>query len=332
MKPISKRAWQKALSEVITDPEILCKHLDLTLNQTEKDYFKKNVLSFPLRVTYSFLNCIQKGNRFDPVLLQILPLPIEEENHSDFKEDPLSETEFNPIPGLLHKYPSRVLLTLTSACAIHCRYCFRRHFPYKDNRMEKSHDGILRYIESHPEVNEVILSGGDPLSAPDSVLEQLSSQLKTLENIRYFRIHTRMPVVLPERIDESFLSWIGTLPWKLVMVLHINHPQEVSEALIKVVSDLKKQGVTVLNQSVLMKNVNDDVCVLEQLSHTLFSAGILPYYLHQLDKVAGAHHFWVDPIRGAQLYKALSERLSGYLLPKWVTEIPNELSKSLLIV
>lgn len=330
MKIQTKRAWQQALSNLITDPVELCQKLNISLDSTEKNYLTQNHLSFPLRVTHSFVNRMQIGNRFDPLLLQVLPLSVEDQVSEDFKKDPLSESLFNPVRGLLHKYPSRVLITLTNACAIHCRYCFRRHFPYKENRIEKSYDEIIRYIEAHPEVNEVILSGGDPLSAPDSVLENFTTQLKKLHQIRYFRIHSRMPVVLPDRIDDAFLSWISTLPWKVIMVLHINHANEINDEIKKIVSDLKQRNVTVFNQAVLMKQINDEVSVLEELSHALFSAGILPYYLHQLDKVSGAQHFWVDPSIGAQLYQQLSERLPGYLLPKWVTERPHQLSKSLM--
>jgi len=246
-----------------------------------------------------------------------------------FTSDPLMERNANPIRGLLHKYKSRVLVILGSACAGHCRYCFRRHFPYEDNMLsQQEFSKIAEYVEQAPDVNEVILSGGDPLITSNSRLKHLIKTLEQIPHLTKIRFHTRTPVVLPARIDAEFIDLLQQTRLQTIMVLHCNHPNEIDATFSEAMSALKEAGVTLLNQSVLLKGVNDNRDTLIQLSKSLFSAHILPYYLHLLDPVAGASHFDVPEEVGAKLINQLLTELPGYLVPKLVREEPNKPSKS----
>ena len=286
---------------------------------------------FPLRVPHSFIRRMQPGNWNDPLLRQVLPVHEEWREKPGFRRDPLGEREGMILPGLLHKYTGRALLTLTGACAVHCRYCFRRHFPYGDANPAASHwDAVLDYLAGHGEISEIILSGGDPLALPDARLGELARQLAVIPHVRTLRIHTRLPVVLPERVDDHLLAWLGDHPQRTVLVVHCNHPNEIDTAVTVSMGRLKQAGVTLLNQTVLLKGVNDDALTLARLSETLFEAGILPYYLHQLDRVQGGAHFEVSDATARELMNSLHAALPGYLVPRLVRETPGTQGKQLL--
>lgn len=324
-----KRSWQEALSDLITDPRELLTLLELDPGLLDAALAAARV--FPLKVPRGFAARMQKGNLNDPLLKQVLPLGAELHEVAGYDTDPLQEVQANPIPGLLHKYHGRVLVTLTSACAIHCRYCFRRHFPYEENNPGRlGWEKIFAYIQQKDSISEVILSGGDPLATSDKLLALFTDQLTRIPHVKRLRIHTRLPVVLPERITPAFIEWITALKLETVIVIHANHAQELNEEVRQSLHALRQAGVTLLNQTVLLKGVNDDDHNLIALSEALFSAGVLPYYLHVLDKVAGAAHFDLPLSRAQALHQALASRLPGYLVPKLVCEQPHASSKTLL--
>lgn len=321
--------WQFALSDSIRSLEALCEALNLPLEAVADGKLGEN--GFPVRVPKHYLSKIKPGDIQDPLLLQILPVLAESQPHPGFVADPLAEKHSNPQTGLLHKYQSRVLLVLTGACAINCRYCFRRHFPYQQNQLtgeELFH--IQSYLMQHPEVNEVVLSGGDPLLTSNVRLAKLLKIIETVPHITRIRIHTRLPVVIPQRVDQGLIDVLAACSLKSILVTHVNHPNELDENFDLAMSYLKGAGVTLLNQSVLLKGVNDTVAVLGQLSERLFAANILPYYLHLLDPVAGAHHFDVQEAQARQLVVALQGMLPGFLIPRLVREIPGKSSKTLI--
>lgn len=310
--------WQQQLAHTIKDSDTLFALLGI---QPKAIAYTPD--TFKLNVPHAFVAKIQKGNLDDPLLRQILPSDGETITHPSFIADPLAENRHNPIKGLLHKYRSRVLITLTGACAVHCRYCFRQHFDYGAN-LPKSDDTatILAYIKADKQIDEVILSGGDPLNISNRRLFEWLDRLATTQ-IKTVRLHTRLPVVLPARIDDELLNFLANYPKKVVMVIHTNHPNEIDHATYQACQKLKAAKLCLLNQTVLLKGVNDNVPTLVQLSHALFEAGVLPYYLHCLDKVAGAVHFEVPRQRAIDLYWQLLESLSGYLVPKLVQELPD---------
>jgi EF-P beta-lysylation protein EpmB len=266
---------------------------------------------------------MHRGDSRDPLLLQVLPVQQEAQETTGFLRDPLEELDSMPVPGLLHKYQGRALLTVTGACAVHCRYCFRRHFPYAEANPVTGHwPQSIEYIRQHPDITEVILSGGDPLTLSDDRLQSLADQLATIDHLRTLRIHSRLPVVLPERVDENLLSWLAAQRLKVVMVIHCNHPNEIDTGVIGAMDRLRRAGVVLLNQSVLLRNINDEAATLISLSERLFAAGVLPYYLHQLDRVQGAAHFEVSARTARKLMNEVSASLPGYLVPRLVQEIP----------
>ena len=278
---------------------------------------------FPLRVPHGFIQRMVKGDSRDPLLLQVLPLAREAEEVAGFRQDPLHELDTMPVPGLLHKYQGRALLTTTGACAIHCRYCFRRHFPYSDaNPAPGDWQPAINYLAQRADISELILSGGDPLTLTDTRLHALTGQLAGLTHLSTLRIHTRLPVVLPARIDTGLLSWIKTQTLKLVFVMHCNHPNEIDNSVTDALDKLTAAGVTLLNQSVLLRDINDSTAILARLSERLFAAGVLPYYLHQLDRVQGAAHFEVSIERAREIMTGLRATLPGYLVPRLVQETP----------
>jgi EF-P beta-lysylation protein EpmB len=253
--------------------------------------------------------------------LQVLPLAAEDETHAGFSLDPLSEAGAQPAPGLVHKYRGRVLLITTPACGVHCRYCFRRHFPYDEALAEAPHwRAACEYIAAHPDIEEVILSGGDPLSLTEQRLQHLGERLTAIPHVRRLRIHTRMPVVLPSRVNDALLGWLADLPLQKIVVIHANHPREIDREVGHALRELATAQVTLLNQSVLLRGINDDAGTLSELSRTLFRYGVLPYYLHLLDRVQGAAHFEVDEARARALHAQLNANLPGYLLPRLVRE------------
>lgn len=287
---------------------------------------------FPLRATRSFVDRIRRGDPQDPLLMQILPLGAEQETAPTYSVDPLAEADFNPVPGVVHKYRNRVLLIAATQCAINCRYCFRRHFPYGDNQLSRTQwQQALAYIRNQPQINEVILSGGDPLSISDRQLAWLNRELADIPHVMRLRVHTRYPVILPSRITETLLDALTGSRLKPVLVIHCNHPQEVDDSVRSALAHLSQSGITLLNQTVLLKNINDNSEILATLSETLFNAGVLPYYLHLLDKVQGAAHFEVPNHQAQDLYRELLTLLPGYLVPKLVREMPFALSKTPLL-
>lgn len=324
-----KNHWQKALADLITDPAELLDILELDPDLLPEARAAARL--FPLKVPRHFAAKMEKGNPDDPLLRQVLPLGLELHEHPDFKADPLQEKNANPIPGLLHKYHGRVLLTLTSACAVHCRYCFRRSFPYEENNPGVSGwKLLLDYISKDASIHEVILSGGDPLAMSDKLLKLFCDQLALIPHVQRLRFHTRIPVVLPERITDEFIDWISHLRLNPVMVIHANHPREISEAVKSTLLKLRQSGLILLNQSVLLKGVNDNAATLTQLSEDLYAAGVLPYYLHVLDKVQGAAHFDTQQDIVLALHAELMHALPGYLVPKLVREEAGKQSKTLI--
>jgi EF-P beta-lysylation protein EpmB len=318
--------WKNALSNTVRDPAELLALLELPPELLAAA--RQATESFPLRVPRGYLALIEKGNINDPLLRQILPLGEELLEVPGFGTDPVGDSHAAALPGLLHKYHGRVLLTLTGGCAVHCRYCFRRHFPYgEENPGRDGWAAVIDYLQNHPEVNELILSGGDPLLLDTPQLQRLTDRLRALPQLKRLRIHSRLPLVLPERIDSDLLAWLAALPWQLVLVTHANHPDELGIAQAEALRQLKQTGVTLLNQSVLLRGINDNSDTLRQLSESLFAHGVLPYYLHQLDKVSGAAHFEVSDEQARMLHQALQETLPGYLVPRLVRELVGETGK-----
>ncbi|MBB1273410.1 EF-P beta-lysylation protein EpmB [Psychromonas sp. SR45-3] len=320
--------WQKELAEAVKNPQQLLEILEI---EQENDLISQLARKqFPMLVPMPFVKKMQKGNINDPLLKQVLPINDEELTVKGFTTDPLVEQN-NQQQGLLHKYKSRVLLILKTGCAVNCRYCFRRHFPYAENSINKSElANIIAYIQNNPEVNEVILSGGDPLMTKDKQLFELFDQLEALPQLTRLRIHTRLPVVIPSRITQALADRLQRSRFKVVLVLHINHQQEVDEDFIQAMQRCHQAGIQLLNQSVLLKGINDNTEALVALSEALFSANILPYYLFLLDKVQGAAHFDIDETVAQKLHKAMQSELPGYLVPRLSREIAGQQSKTLI--
>lgn len=315
----SLACWQNALKDGITDPAELLKLLDLDDSLLSAAEMASK--SFKLRVPRRFAAKIRKNDLNDPILRQILPIGEELVEKDGFSVDPLAEIQFNPVPGLLHKYHGRVLLPVVSGCGVNCRYCFRRHFPYAENNISRfARDKIFQYIQNDASIQEVIYSGGDPLVADDDYLKELTDQLFSNPQLKRLRIHSRMPVILPERITPSLLNWLVAPQRQSIIVLHCNHPQELDAEVARAVTILKQAGVTVLNQAVLLRGINDTVDTQVNLSEALFDHGILPYYLHILDQVQGAAHFEVPLDEAKQLYREMQKKLPGFLMPRLARE------------
>ena len=320
--------WQSQLSDLITDPLELLEQLRLSPEQLLSGAILASE-QFKLRVPRAFVGKMVTGDPLDPLLLQVLPHHLELEEHPDFVTDPLAEENANQQPGVLHKYKSRFLLTLTGACAVHCRYCFRRHFPYQEN-LPKNEDwlNIKAYLESQPDINEVILSGGDPLTLSNRKLALWIERLESIPQLKFLRIHSRVPVVIPNRVDEALISILKNSRLRIILVVHSNHASELDDFTCSRLKELTQQHITVLNQAVLLKGVNNSAQVLTDLSYRLFDAGVMPYYLHVLDKVKGAHHFDLMPDSIDLIYKDVLANLPGYLVPKLVREIAGEKNKT----
>ena len=325
----SVRSWQDELRESITDPAQLLKRL--ALPDDLLDGAIAGDALFDLRVPEPYLSRIERGNPRDPLLLQVLPQQQETQELPGYTTDPLEENASNPLPGLIHKYTHRVLLILSGACAINCRYCFRRHFAYQDNQLGREQwQGILTYLQEHSEVEEVIFSGGDPLATTDKRLERMIQDLELIPHIERLRIHTRLPVVIPSRITPALIHMLANTRLSSVMVLHINHANEIDAAVKRAAAQLTQQNITLLNQSVLLRGVNDNATVQKTLSKSLFAAGILPYYLFLFDPVAGAAHFDIPEEEARRLAAEMQASLPGYLMPRLAVEIPGKSSKTLL--
>ncbi|MFT4060064.1 MAG: EF-P beta-lysylation protein EpmB [Legionella sp.] len=322
-------SWQKKLAQGFTSAAALLEYLDLPI--TPGSILAEKL--FSSRIPLGFAQRMQKGNPNDPLLLQVLATANELATPAGFETDPLRERKSNPLKGLIHKYHGRVLITLTGICAVNCRFCFRRHFPYQDNNPGRlGFKDIGEYIRKDKSITEVILSGGDPLLASDLVLTELIQQLEQIPHVHTLRFHTRIPVVFPERIDQTFLDILAHTQLHKVIVVHSNHPQELDDGAVRqAVQALRQVGCHLLNQAVLLAGINDDAQILASLSQALFAQRILPYYLHVLDKVQGAAHFDLPFTKAQEIYQQLQKLVPGYLLPRLVREEPEKLSKTLLI-
>ncbi|WP_106478667.1 EF-P beta-lysylation protein EpmB [Phytohalomonas tamaricis] len=327
VQAVTTATWPEQLRDAIRDPQLLLKTLGL--DSSLLPGATQGHALFSIRVPHAYLARIRHGDPDDPLLRQVLPIGAETDAIEGFVTDPLAEAEHTPRPGLIHKYHNRVLLIGSGACAINCRYCFRRHFPYGDNLPSKAQwQDILDYIRSDSNIIEAILSGGDPLASSDKRLAWLADELASITHLKRLRVHTRLPVVIPERVDSHLLAWLSRSRLQKIMVLHINHANEIDEAVRTACQRLKEAGVTLFNQSVILRGVNDSVPALAALSEALFEAGILPYYLHAFDPVAGAAHFDVGDDEAIALVDALRAELPGFLMPRLVREIPGENSKT----
>lgn len=330
-KPSERQAsrWQRALAQAITDPAELLQELELDLALLSSA--RAAAMQFPLRVPRGFVARMRKGDPADPLLRQILPLAAELEPTPGFVVDPVDDQGTQAVPGVLHKYQGRALLIVTGACAVHCRYCFRREFPYGENHASAGEWRVaLDYLASDDSIEEVILSGGDPLSLSNRRLSALLAELDPITHLQRLRIHSRQPVVLPERIDTGLLEVFAQTRLQLVLVVHVNHPREIDDAVRKGLKRLAAAGILLLNQAVLLRGVNDDVGVLKALSETLFSAHVLPYYLHLLDRVRGSAHYEVNEMEASAIMEKLLQQLPGYLVPKLVREQPGQPAKTLV--
>jgi len=325
----AREEWLRQLADVITDPVVLLQHLQLSAHPDLIAGASARRL-FPLRVPKAFVARMEIGNPADPLLRQVITQREEFLAAPGFSTDPLEE-QHSVVPGLLHKYRNRALLLVKGACAVNCRYCFRRHFPYQDNQGNRANwSTALEYIRQHPELNEIIFSGGDPLMAKDHELDELISGLEQIPHLKTLRIHTRLPVVIPARITPALCRRLASCRLQVVLVTHINHANEIDRTLQESMTQLRLARVTLLNQSVLLRGINDDADTLAKLSERLFSIGILPYYLHVLDKVQGAAHYYVDDDEARAIMGQLLLKVSGYLVPRLAREIGGERSKTLL--
>lgn len=328
-KCCQESTWQQALADIIRDPAELFALLDLDRQQMPAAL--SACKDFPLKVPRSFLARMEKGNWQDPLLLQVLPQGRELEVQPGFTDDPLAEAAHNPMPGLIHKYRGRVLLVVSGGCAIHCRYCFRRHFPYADNNPGRSRwQKTLDYIRADSSIEEVIFSGGDPLSAGDAILAELVRAIDAIAHVTTLRIHSRLPVVIPQRVSTEMLDWLRHSRLNTVVVIHSNHANELDDVVGSALARLRHAGTTLLNQTVLLAGINNNLLAQQQLSKRLLTVGVMPYYLHLLDKVAGAAHFDVPETEARELYREMRNNLPGYLVPQLVKEDPGAAAKSLI--
>ena len=321
--------WQSILADLVTEPKELLQILGLDARQLPvPDAVLK---AFPLKVPRPYISRMERGNPRDPLLLQVLPLSSEAQTHTG-PTDPLAESRSNPLPGLLQKYHGRVLLTVAPHCAVHCRYCFRRDFDYAGNTPGRGQwQAVLDYIKADPSITEVIFSGGDPLAANDRYLAWLSAEIAAIAHVQRLRIHSRTPIVIPQRVTPALQQWLGNSRLQMVLVLHCNHARELDDQVARAVELLAATGATLLNQSVLLRGVNDDAAVLQSLSEKLFSLNVLPYYLHLLDPVPGVGHFDVPETEARALMATLRARLPGYLVPQLVREVAGATSKSPIV-
>jgi L-lysine 2,3-aminomutase len=323
--------WQKALKEAVRDPDELKQLLSLHDDwapDSWHDEERQGAGAFGLFVPRSFVARMRPGDPNDPLLRQVLPLADERLQVSGFVTDPVGDLEAARGPGLLHKYQGRVLLITTGACAVHCRYCFRRHFPYSDApKSPPQWREAVQQIAADSTIDEVILSGGDPLMLTDTVLAELVGMLEPTPHLRRLRIHTRLPIMIPERVTSELLQWLTGTQLTPIMVIHSNHAAELDDNVARAISKLSSAGVMLLNQAVLLRGVNDSLSALEDLSRRLIDLRVAPYYLHQLDPVAGAAHFFVPVERGLELVEQLRQRLPGYAVPRYVQETAGAASK-----
>lgn len=330
--PLQREAaprWQQLWRDAVRDPRELLSLLGL--DASSLGVSDAAAAQFPLRVPRGFVARMRYGDPHDPLLRQVLPIADETLRVPGFALDAVGDAAARAGEGVIRKYRGRALLISTGSCAVHCRYCFRRHFPYAEETAARDGwRGAVDAIAADPAIDEAILSGGDPLSLSTSKLEELTQALAGIPHLRRLRIHTRLPVVLPERVDPALLAWLRDLPWPVAVVIHANHAQEFDPAVDAAMADLRAAGATLLNQAVLLRGVNDSVEALAALSERGYEAGVLPYYLHQLDRVEGAAHFEVTDDRARALHAALVATLPGYLVPKLVREVAGDTAKRAL--
>ncbi|WP_281400876.1 EF-P beta-lysylation protein EpmB [sulfur-oxidizing endosymbiont of Gigantopelta aegis] len=323
---IPRKSIGNQTRKYFTKPLELLEHLNLSPEALQ--FSEAAAQDFHFKVPLAYVNKIQSGDPTDPLLLQILPVQAELNSHPDYVRDPLAEANSLFQPGLLQKYHGRALLLVTPSCAINCRYCFRRHYPYEDKGyLAKQMHKNIQLIQQDDSISEVILSGGDPLSLSDARLAELIAQLETIPHLQRLRIHTRFPVVEPQRVTAKLLQLLSSTRLSVIMVLHINHAQEIATDTAAALKKLQEQQIILFNQSVLLKGVNDDVQVLKTLSETLIKHHIVPYYLHMLDHVQGSAHFEISDAVAIRLHQQLREILPGYMLPRLVREVAGEKSK-----
>ena len=321
--------WQREIARAVRDPAELLGLLDLPLELLEEA--TRAARLFPLRVPHPFLRRIRPGNPQDPLLRQVLPLGAEQDSVSGYTKDPLLESAANPTPGLLHKYSGRVLFVASPNCAIHCRYCFRRHFPY-DSTVSSGQPWrrTLSYVTARPDITEFILSGGDPLSLGDDRLSRLIDDLERIKHLKLLRIHSRLPIAVPNRVTSALVERLRRSRLKVTLVVHANHANELDDQVAQALDRLADARVALLNQSVLLRGVNDSADALAALSLALHEAGVIPYYLHLPDKVAGTAHFDVSEDKGRALVRRIRGKLPGYLVPRLVRETPGEQGKTII--
>ncbi|ODN42664.1 EF-P beta-lysylation protein EpmB [Piscirickettsia litoralis] len=324
---VQGQAWQSELKSAFRCPKKLLSYLELDPERYLAGAKRGHQL-FQTVVPLSFAKRIEKSNPHDPLLLQVLPTEQETALIPSYSPDPLQENNYSPVKGLLHKYHNRVLFITSGNCAVNCRYCFRRHFPYDENNPGKT--GWLKaidYIKNHSEIDEVILSGGDPLSLKDSALDWLIQRLETVAHLKYLRIHSRFPVMIPSRITDGLIDVLRKTRFISTLVIHSNHPHEISDSVSTALLKLRDSGITVLNQGLLLKNINDSSEILIDLSHRLYQSGVLPYYLHLFDPVQGAAHFDTTKEKAKTLIEEMMRKLPGYLVPKLAYEEPGRAYK-----
>ena len=325
--PEPRPDWRRQWREAIRDPRELLALLGL--GALAGRLSPAAAAAFPLRVPRAFAARMRHGDPDDPLLRQVLPIDAEEALVPGFALDAVGDGAARAAAGVLHKYEGRALLVATGSCAVHCRYCFRRHFPYAaESAGADRWAGALAYLRGDDSIEEVLLSGGDPLSLSTARLRELTDALRGIAHLRRLRLHTRLPVVLPDRVDAELCAWLAALPWPVTVVLHANHANEFDVAVDAACARLRAAGAVLLNQAVLLRGVNDTAAALADLSTRGFEAGVLPYYLHQLDRVQGCAHFEVPDEEARALHAALAARLPGYLVPRLVREIPGESGKT----
>ncbi len=324
--PLHADGWQALWRQAIRSPQALLDELGLEAGALGVS--AEALAQFPLRVPRGFVARMRHGDPADPLLRQVLPINDEMQVVPGFSFDAVGDGPARKATGVIQKYRGRALLVATGSCAIHCRYCFRRHFDYAgENAAKGAWQEAVAAIAADPGIDEVILSGGDPLSLSTSKLAELTDALAGISHIKRLRIHSRLPVVLPERVDDGLVHWLAALPWPVAFVIHANHANEFDASVDAALARLRGTGAQLLNQAVLLRGVNDSVDALAELSERSFAAGVLPYYLHQLDRVQGVAHFEVSDEQALALHAALMARVSGYLVPKLVRELPGDTSK-----
>jgi EF-P beta-lysylation protein EpmB len=322
-------AWQRELKLAIRDAAQLVAALELPATLIEPA--RQAARDFPLFAPWPYVARMRPGDPADPLLRQVLPLAAELDQPPGFSVDPVGDTAAKSTAGLLQKYNGRALLITTGACAVHCRYCFRRHYPYSEGpRSIDDWQPAIDRLAADQSIDEVLLSGGDPLTLVDEQLAELARRLAEIPHLRRLRIHTRLPIVIPQRVTSELLDWLLGTRLAPIMVVHANHPQEFDAATAGALTKLVDAGIPVLNQSVLLRGVNDDAEALIELSRRLIDLRVMPYYLHQLDRVQGAAHFEVPLSRGMELIEQMRRALPGYAVPRYVQEIAGETHKRVL--